>query len=636
MRRSLIRVNLLAAAAILLALPAPAQALEQRLAAATGAPSEEAARSVAVDGDTAVVGSHSADGRGAAYVFTRSGDTWTQTAKLTASDGASGDGLGWSVAIAGDTIVVGAPFDTVGVNFFQGSAYTFTRTGAPDRMQTAKLTASDGLSSDNLGLSVAIDGDTIVAGAPGDKIGANSGQGSAYTFAATGGPDRTQTAKLTASDGTAFDGLGGSVAIEGDTIVAGVPFDAVGTIPGRGSVCTFARTGAAARTQTARLIASDGATQDNLGASVDIDGDTIVAGAPFDTVGANGGQGSVYTFARTGATARTQTAKLRASDGATDDNLGWSASIDGETIVGGAPGDDIAASSDEGSVYAFARTGATARTEASKLAASDGAAGDLLGYSAAIERDTIVAGAVRDNVGANTNQGSATVFYSAAPTGAYAAAVLTDGPAGYWRFGEPAGLSAFDSSANGNDGTYVGGPVLGVPGALAADPDTAVSMDGTDDTVRVPDGDTLDVGNTFSAEGWIKRSSTAQTHTMMVKGFQIVVMNAGSGSQVWLRKPNVSTIARTNVGVGADVYHYIVVTKNGSGAGAVKIYIDGVSVPVVDVSPAQVIADTTGVLAFGAAGGNQANFDEFALYDQVLTPTQVAAHFAAGSGGGAT
>ena len=152
-----------------------------------------------------------------------------------------------------------------------------------------------------------------------------------------------------------------------------------------------------------------------------------------------------------------------------------------------------------------------------------------------------------------------------APESSYADVVLADGPVGYWRFGEPSGLTAIDSSPNTNDGTYTNGPILGVPGALAGDSDTAVSMDGVNDSVRVPDDDSLDVGNFFTAEGWIKRSSTAQTHTMMVKGFQVIVMNAGSGSQVWLRKPNVTTVARTNVGVGAGAYHHVGCDQAGLG-----------------------------------------------------------------------
>ncbi len=113
--------------------------------------------------------------------------------------------------------------------------------------------------------------------------------GAVYTFARTGAADRTETAKLTASDASAAEYLGTSVAIDGDTIVAGAPFDAVGQDePGggtsaQGSVYTFARTGAAARTETAKLTASDGGFGDQLGTSVAIDGDTIVAGARSTT-----------------------------------------------------------------------------------------------------------------------------------------------------------------------------------------------------------------------------------------------------------------------------------------------------------------------------------------------------------------
>ena len=619
--RSLAGVS--AAAVMLVVSAAPAQALEQRLIAADGGPNDFAGYSVDVDGDTAVMGALNAGGKGAVYVFTRTGDTWAQTAKLTTSDLAAGDDLGSSVAIDGDTIVAGATGVNDAAEDRVGAVYTFARTGAANRQETAKLTASDGDDFDNLGFAVAIDGDAIVAGASTDEgIGGALAAGSLYTFTRTGAAARTETGKLRASTSATSDQLGRSLAIDGDTIVAGADIGVGGDV---GKVLTFARSGASPRTETAVLTASDAGVHE-LGKSVAIDGDTIVAGAPQDAAGGSF-RGSVYTFARTGAAARTETAKLTASDAANNDFLGSTVAIDGDTIYAGAPFDE----GGTGSVYTFARTGAAARTETGKLTAADGAPNDRLAtFALAVDGDTIVAGAHFDDVGTNVDQGSAVVFYASEMTGGYADAVLADTPAGYWRFGEPSGLTALDSSGNANNGTYTNGPVLGVPGALAGDTNTAVSMDGVNDTVRVPDANSLDVGNTFSAEGWIKRSSTAQTHTMMVKGFQIVVMNAGSGSQVWLRKPNVSTIARTNVGVGADVYHYIVVTKNGSGAGAVKIYIDGVSVPVVDVSPAQVIADTTGVLAFGAAGGNQANFDEFALYDSVLTPEQVAAHFAAG------
>ena len=186
-----------------------------------------------MSGDTVVVGAQLDDvganaDQGSAYVFVKPGGGWasaTQTAKLTASDGAAGDRFGESVDVSGDTVVVGARWDDVGANADQGSAYVFVKPGGgwASGTQSAKLTASDGAVSDELGFSVDVSGDTIVAGAGFDDVGANADQGSAYVFVKPGGgwANGTQTAKLTASDGAAGDDFGRSVAVSGDTVVVG-------------------------------------------------------------------------------------------------------------------------------------------------------------------------------------------------------------------------------------------------------------------------------------------------------------------------------------------------------------------------------------------------------------------------------
>jgi hypothetical protein len=213
----------------------------------------------------------------------------------------------------------------------------------------------------------------------------------------------------------------------------------------------------------------------------------------------------------------------------------------------------------------------------------------------------------------------------------YASAVLADTPAGFWRFGEPSGTALHDASPHANNGTYLNGVALGVPGAIAFDPDTAATFDGVDDLGRIPDANSLDVGNTFTIEGWVKRTSAAKSLTMMSKGFQVLVMSAADGSQVWLRKPNVTTITKSVSGVPLDsVYHHIVVTKNGSGPGTVTIYIDGHAVGTTDVAPGQIIQDDANALAFGSTASTKAQFDEFALYDGVLTAAQVHAHWVIG------
>ena len=198
--------------------------IEDKLTASDGTESDNFGSSVAIFGNTAIVGA-SADSRlpfisGSAYLFDTT--TGTQTAKLTASDGTEGDSFGGSVAISGNTAIVGARFHDENIPFnglgSRGSAYLFdTTTGT----QTAKLTASDGAAGDRFGRSVAMFGNTVIVGARQD---ADNGlfSGSAYLFNTTTG---TQIAKLTASDGTEGDIFGSSVAIFGNTAIVGAAGD---------------------------------------------------------------------------------------------------------------------------------------------------------------------------------------------------------------------------------------------------------------------------------------------------------------------------------------------------------------------------------------------------------------------------
>jgi hypothetical protein len=383
---------------------APAAALQQPLLAGDGAASDGFGTSVAVDGDTAVVGAPFDDAkRGAVYVFQRSGDTWVNVAKLIASDGHSGDGvnfvgdqLGASVAIDGDTIVAGASHARSGSHDSRGAVYTFARSGPAVRTETAKLTASDEADLDLLGSAVALDDNYILASAIGYNAGASAG--AIYRFTRTGAAARSEIGKLTASDGGSGQGLGAALAIDGDTIAAGA-----GRANAGGAVYTFATAGTGLQTETAELYSSDGALFDSLGGSVDIDGDTIVGGASGD----NNSTGAVYTFARTGSALRTETAKLTASDGATSDELGSSVALDGTQIVTGAPG--------KTALYYFARTGAAARTETGTLPIPGLVAADSAGRSLALDGATTLVGAPADDVGSNVDQGSAMIFFAAAP-----------------------------------------------------------------------------------------------------------------------------------------------------------------------------------------------------------------------------
>ena len=164
---------------------------QQKLTAADGAEGDVFGFSVAIAGDTAVVGSlldniDTNANQGSAYVFVRSGTTWTEQQKLTAADGAAGDEFGWSVAVAGDTAVVGALLDNSDTNGDQGSAYVFVRSNGTTWTEQQKLTAADGAANDGFGWSVAIAGETIIVGALDDDTGTNIDQGSAYIFVRNG------------------------------------------------------------------------------------------------------------------------------------------------------------------------------------------------------------------------------------------------------------------------------------------------------------------------------------------------------------------------------------------------------------------------------------------------------------------
>jgi hypothetical protein len=385
--------------------------------------------SVAADGDTVVVGAiedeENGYSSGSAYVFVRDqggADAWGQVAKLTASDGASEDWFGRSVSISGDTVVVGADYDDDS-GYASGSAYIFGRDqgGADFWGQVAKLTASDGAALDRFGSSVSISGDTVVVGAwADDDHGDNSG--SAYIFGRDqGGADAWgQVAKLTASDGATHDLFGFSVSIRGDTAVAGACLDDDhGGDSGSAYIFSRDQGGADAWGQVAKLTASDAARSDQFGRSVLISADTVVVGA-YRPVDDGYPSGSAYIFSRDqgGADAWGQVAKLTASDGASIDYFGYSVSINGNTAVVGAYGDDDNGS-ESGSAYIFSRGdqgGVDAWEQVAKLTASDGTSSDYFGSSVSISGDTVVVGEFKnDDVGIDS--GSAYVFAdTTAPT----------------------------------------------------------------------------------------------------------------------------------------------------------------------------------------------------------------------------
>jgi hypothetical protein len=394
---------------------------QAELTASDGDADDQFGYSVAMSGDTFVVGAPSHDGLdGAVYVFTRPASGWqdaTQVAELTMASGAQAS-LGNSVAIDGDTIAAGAPGFPEGDAFGAVAVYTMPAGGWHNETQTATLFASDGAQNDQLGESVAISGDDVAAGAPGPASG-SSVPGKVYEFTMPPSgwqPDGTQTAELTASDGAASDNIGYSVAISGDEIAAGAPSHQVGPNAGQGAayVFTMPAGGWQNATQTAQLTASDGGSGDILGYSVAMAGDTIVAGAPGH-LNAPGNVGKVYVFTMPGPGWQTGTEDAAITGVGGDSTLlGWSVAMDGDTIVAGAL---LGGSDGQGAAFAYTMPSSGWQDATPvRLTAADGVSQDQLGQSVAVSGDTIAAGADWRRVGSNTKQGSAYVFGPEDPT----------------------------------------------------------------------------------------------------------------------------------------------------------------------------------------------------------------------------
>lgn len=379
-----------------------------------------------------------------------------QQSYLKASNTGELDYFGWSVAVSGDTVVVGAYLegsDATGINGNQannsarasGAAYVFTRTGTTWTQQ-AYLKASNTEGDDYFGHSVAVAGDTVVVGAPGEDsnaTGVNGDQtdnsalqaGAAYVFTRVG-TTWTQQAYLKASNGGEVDGFGSSVAVSGDTVVVGAPYEASNAIGinGNGGDNSAFQAGAAyvftrngkTWTQQAYLKASNTDAGDRFGYSAAVSGDTVGVGADLESsyaTGVNGDQannfstqsGAVYVFTRSGTT-WTQQTYLKASNTGGNDQFGWSVAVSDNTMVVGARNEDSNgfngnqdnnSARDSGAAYVFKRSGTT-WTQKAYLKASNARASDYFGTSVAVSGGTIVVGAYgEDSNATGVNGGQA-------------------------------------------------------------------------------------------------------------------------------------------------------------------------------------------------------------------------------------
>lgn len=355
---------------------------------------------------------------GSAYIYERelgAVDRWKLVTKIVAADAEAGDEFGRSVGISGDTVVVGANGeDADGAN--AGAAYVFQRDQGGEGAwgQVAKLGASTAAAGDRFGWSVAISGDTVVVGAYLDDDNVAEG-GAAFVFERDlGGANAWgQAARLLPADGGVNALFGSSVAISGDQVLVGQPLDDVsGTDSGSAYVFSRNQGGADQWGQAAKLLAAAGAVGDWFGWSVSIDGSIAVVGAPRHDLTDRSNAGSAHVFLQNhGGTGQWgEAAMLTAADLDTSDAFGASVSVSGDSVLVGARGDDDKGDA-SGSVHLFGRNhgGPDAWGRAVKLTAEDGEIGDAFGYSVAINADSLVVGAPNDDA-EETDSGSARAF----------------------------------------------------------------------------------------------------------------------------------------------------------------------------------------------------------------------------------
>ena len=359
-----------------------------KLTASDGTNGDWFGSSAWLNGNDLVIGARLAAGGGTAYIFTHDGVTWTEQAKLTASDASAGDEFGGAAAIDGDYAVISAYLsDAHGVD--AGQAYVFKRTGTVWQ-EEARLAATDIASGDQFGVSVAIQGAYIIVGSRN-----HGGAGAAYVFKRNG-PVWDQQAKLVAAPAVNGDEFGGAVSIDGDYIIAGALERFTG---GTGSAYIFKRTGSTWDEQ-AHLTPSDATSSIQFGRSVSISGDYAIAGTRFSS--------AAYVYERNG-TAWNEQVKLTPSGTSTSGIFGFSVFLRGDRLVVGDP-HEFENGSFAGKAYVYDRNGA-AWAETAILVSTNPTPSDEFGYAVSIDEEVVLVSALT----ADQEKGAAYVFQAPPP-----------------------------------------------------------------------------------------------------------------------------------------------------------------------------------------------------------------------------
>ena len=362
-------------------------------------------RSVSVFGNLAIAGAPFADANGvdsgAAYVYRRTNGEWQLEQTLTPGDGAAKDRFGHSVSIYGTTIVVSAPRDDdMGTN--SGSVYVFEFDPATKTfVEGRKITDPKGRAKDLFGESVAVDGSTLVVGARlDDGLGTNSGSAFVFNRNRGGSQNWGIRRKLKASTAAAFSQFGSSVDIEGDYIVVGARRDDVDGVNAGGAYVFERNTGGPQRFgEVARLAPSGIGARDEFGTSVAVSGNSVLAGAPLsDTTASDAG--AAYIFDKDGGGTDNWGQTQQFPGNAKSDLFGQAVALDGTVAVVGSPQSDIGAAN-AGSAVAYQFDPASGWQLDYVVTADSPTRGDQFASSVAVSNGTVTLGVPRSDANGN-------------------------------------------------------------------------------------------------------------------------------------------------------------------------------------------------------------------------------------------
>lgn len=381
--------------------------------------------SVAVQGSFALVGaeldvSGSDDEQtGAVHVFQKQDGLWQPSIKLVTSDAVEYDFFGHAISMDGNTAAVSAYAAHVFGIPGAGAVYVFTVDSDNGWMEQAKLVADDAGPNEFFGASVAISGNTIVMGAPQASPNDDLYRGSAYVFVRNSDGVWSQQAKLLAPDGTEWAMFGNTVAIDGNEVIVGAMTENVNGVSRRGSANVFRRNSDGQWSHVTKLIASDGGYSHGFGSSVSLDGNLAMIGSQWAPAAGVGNVGAAYVFRKDTDGNWTERQKIEAIEGNFNDLFGNSLALQGDTAVIGSysanfPGADLA-----GAAYVFMADSDGYWSQARQLLPSEGAdtrGCAQYGISVALDGSDVVIGAHYDSPFSISEEGSAYFYGDIKPT----------------------------------------------------------------------------------------------------------------------------------------------------------------------------------------------------------------------------